>query len=239
MSRLAALDSERHRDLRVNPAHGASYGDNVPLCPLVTAELGDAAADVPVLLARDGDTGEIYLAALLGFDEGENLMLDGSRWTARHKPLRLQHAPFYAHAGDEDLKVYIDLDSPRVTRRGEPLFEADGAPSPYLEHIRSVLAELLAGQAATRAFAARLLDLGLAQPIGLALPFSDGQRRLDDLFSVNRDAVAGLADAAVVALHRSGELELIHLMMASLRHLDTLVDIKQARVAAMARAANG
>ncbi len=239
MSRLTALDSARHAALRVNPAHGAAFGDDVRLCSLVAAEIADAAVDVPVLLARDGDTGEIYVAALLGFDEGENLMLDGGRWIARHKPLSLQHPPFYAHPTADGADVYIDLDSPRVGVRGEPLFDADGAFSPYLEHIRSVLAELLAGQAKTQAFAARLLDLGLVEPLQLALPFADGERRLAGLFALRREAVAALPDEAVVALHRRGELELIHLMTASLRHLEILVRLKEGRIANETKAANG
>ena len=219
--KLIALDSQKHRAVRVNPADGADVGDHVHLCPVVTAEFADIAADMPILLTQDVESGEFFPVALLGFEAGENLFLNGNRWLAHHKPLRLQHAPFLASAGDKGLEMFIDLDSARVGGRGEPLFNADGSASPYLDYIGSILTELLAGEETTRGFVATILQLGLAEPVGL--------EAAGDFYTISRDALAALPDAAVLALHRSGDLELIHLMTASLIHLQALERLREAR----------
>ncbi len=233
MTRLAAVDPDAHRHLRVNPVHAAAHGDAVRLAPVVTAEFSALVSDFPIVLSRDPATGEIFCAAVLGFEDDENLFLDGHAWLATHKPLHLQRQPFFASLSDRGAALYIDLDSGRVGTRGERLFTDDGQASPYLDHIRSILAELLAGLETTRAFITRLLDLSLVEPAHLSFDFGGGiTRTLSGLFAIDTQKLARLPDAAIVALHRSGDLERIHVMAASLAHLPALVRRKQARLAA-------
>ncbi len=239
MSRLIPLDSQRHRDLRVHPGHGLAAEDRVNLTPVVTAEFSALAGDYPIFLAQERETGAFNAVALLGFDEGENLFLEDTAWLAEHKPLNLQRQPFFADAGDSEVRLFIDLDSPRVGTRGEPLFDGDGRPAPYLDHIRSVLAELLAGMEATRAFIARVLDLDLVEAARLSVPFADGGRTLDGLFAVRPDVLAGLPDDVVLQLFRAGDLELIHLMMASLARVRPLARRRERRLAEDTTAAHG
>lgn len=215
MTRLVPLHNDLHRDLRIHPGHGVGPEDHARLCPVVLAELATASADFPLFLARDRETGAFDVMAVMGFSDGENLYLDGAAWMAEHKPLDLQRQPFYANAGDDGVQMFVDLDSPRAGRSGEPLFTPHGQPEPYLEYVHSVLTELLAGLGPTRAFATRVLDLGLAEPA--SLPGMAG-----DLFTISPRVLAALPDATVLALFRAGDLERIHLMIASLAHLPGL-----------------
>ncbi len=215
MTRLVPLHNDQHRSLRIHPGHGIGREDHAGLCPVVLAELAAAAADFPLFLGRERETGAFDITAVMGFADGGNLYLDGATWTAEHKPLHLQRQPFYAHAGEDGVQMFVDLDSPRAGRSGEPLFTPGGQPEPYLEYVHSVLAELLAGLGPTRAFATRVLDLGLAEPA--ALP-----GLADELFTIRREALAALPDATVLDLFRLGDLERIHLMIASLAHLPGL-----------------
>lgn len=239
MTRIVTLDSRQHRDLRVNPTHGAVFGDAERLVPVVTAEFADLALDMPILVVRDADTGAFHLAALMGFDDGENLFLDGSAWQAVHKPLDLQRRPFFAQVGEDGADMMIDLDSPRTGLRGEPLFDPDGAPSPFLDHMRSILAALMRGHTASQAFVEHLLDLNLLESVRLAIDFADRPRVLDGVFTLRREGVEALPDQAVLALHHSGELELIHLMLASFGHLPGLIRRKELRLLQQGSVATG
>lgn len=230
MTRLAPLDPGLHLALRVHPGHGLAPEDHANICPVVTAEFSALVTDYPVFLAQEAETGAFNAVVLMGFDEGENLFLDGGGWLAGHKPLNLQRQPFYAHDSGNGTALYVDLDSPRAGTRGERLFDDDGQPSPYLDHVRSVLAELLAGLETTRAFIARLLDLNLVEQARLAFPFEDGERRLDGLYSLRPGGLDDLPDDVALSLLRAGDIELMHLMAASLGHLPALARRRQARL---------
>ncbi len=225
---LIALNSERHRDLRVDPAHGLD-GDHVRMCPVVTAEFAEVSADMPILLTRHGANGQAVAVALMGIDDDENLYLEAGQWLSGHKPLSLRHEPFFARLHRDQPEILIDMASPRVGRHGERLFDDDGRATPYLDYIGAILADLVTGQKTTAAFVDRLLDFGLLEPAELTLDLPGGERTLDDCFTISRDALATLSDDAVVTLHRLGDLELIHLMLASLTHLKTLERLKRAR----------
>ena len=59
--------------------------------------------------------------------------------------------------------------------------------------------------------------------------FDDGtKRRLEGLYTVNQDAVRTLPDANVIDLFRRGYLQLIYLMIASLKQVPVLARKKNA-----------
>jgi hypothetical protein len=78
-----------------------------------------------------------------------------------------------------------------------------------------------------------LVKLRLIEPIDISLTFDDGTRRqLEDLYTVNQDALRALPDAQVLELFRSGYLQLIYLMIASLKHVPVLARMKNNRLLA-------
>ncbi len=75
--------------------------------------------------------------------------------------------------------------------------------------------------------------LGLIQPVELDLQFNATTTgRLRGFHAIDRERLAGLADADVVSLHRSGWLEGAYLMLVSLYNVNRLVARKRARLAA-------
>jgi SapC len=220
MSNIVLLDSQSHRKLRVHAQAAAHYGDDQRFVAVVVNEFHALAMHYPILFSKDADTGQFYCGAMLGFDAGENLFLDEHRTSGVYRPLNLQRGPFLTSGSD----LAIDLDHPRVAQSGDqPLFTEAGEPTAYLQSIMGLMRELRPGLERTRIFIDTLLSLTLIEPVTVSARFDDGtDREFTGLYTVNRDQLKDLADAAVLDLFRRGYLQLIYLMLASLKHVSAL-----------------
>jgi hypothetical protein len=87
--------------------------------------------------------------------------------------------------------------------------------------------EMRPGLERTRIFIDTLLGLTLIEPVTISARFDDGtDREFTGLYTVNRDQMNDLADAAVLDLFRRGYLQLMYLMLASLKHVSALAQKK-------------
>jgi hypothetical protein len=236
MPNIAVLNNEAHRTLRVQAGAAARYGDNQRFVPVIVGVFPYLAVHYPILMTKDQDTGAFFIGAMLGFDEGENLFLD-VRGMETYRPLNLQRGPFFT-AGNE---VAIDLDSPRIGADGRPLFTEEGEPSQYLQSIMALFRDLGRGLEQSKAFVEKLAALKLLEPVDINLSFDDGSRRtLTGLYTIGQEALRRLPDEAVLELFRNGYLQLIYLMLASLKQVPVLAQKKNSALlratAGMARA---
>jgi len=217
VANIVALNNEIHRDLRVRGEAAARFGDDKRFVPLIAGEFALAAAHYPILLTKDTNTGGFFAGAMLGFDEGENLFLDENGMRT-YRPLNLQRGAFFT-AGED---MAIDLDSPRIDAGGEALF-ADGRPTPYLESMAQLFRDLVPGVEVTRVFVDTLVRMRLVEPIDITLSFDDGGNRiLEDLYTINQDALRDLPDTEALDLFRRNYLYLIYLMIGSLKQIPVL-----------------
>lgn len=218
MTNIALLNNETHRALRVQPGASARYGDNQRFVPAILGEFPHLAVHYPILLTKDQDTGAFFAGAMLGFDEGENLFLD-ARGMETYRPLNLQRGPFFT-AGNE---VAIDLDSPRIDDGGKPLFTESGEPTQYLQSIMALFRDLKPGLDMTKAFVQTLVSQKLIEAIDVDLAFDDGSKRtLTGLYTISQPALKALPDSSVIDLFRRDYLQLIYLMIISLRQIPVL-----------------
>jgi SapC len=224
MSNIVLLDSRSHRKLRVHAQPAAHYGDNQRFVAVVVNEFPALAMHYPILLSKDADTGRFYCGAMLGFDAGENLFLNEHRAAGMYRPLNLQRGPFLTSGPD----LAIDLEHPRVAASGDQeLFTQAGEPTGYLQSIMGLMRDLRPGLERTRIFIDTLLDLKLIEPVTISARFDDGtDREFTGLYTVNRDQLKELADAAALDLFRRGYLQLIYLMLVSLQHVSALAQRK-------------
>jgi hypothetical protein len=237
VTNVVILNSETHRKLRVHAQPSPDLGDGQRFVSVVVGEFPSLALHYPILFSKDSDTGQFYCGAMLGFDPGENLFIEAHREENLYRPLSLQRGPFYT-AG-EDLAV--DLDHPRVSPAGDQaLFGDSGEPSPYLQGVMRVMRELKPGQERTKIFIAALMELKLIEAITIKAQFDDGtQREATGLYTVSREALMGLSDAAVLDLFRRGYLQLIYLQRASLDHVAMLAHRKNRRFLAQQQRRSG
>jgi len=228
MTRIALLDQEAHRALKVEARAAAAYGDNQRFVQVTVSELPHLVVHYPVLFSKSAQTGAFFCGAMLGFDPGENLFLQEWAQGGLYRPLMLQRGPFYAQGP----KLAIDLDDPRVgVEGGTPLFTEHGEPTAYLHSVRYAFTELTSGTEATKGFIVRLLELNLIEPIDIDAEFDDGTaRNCVGLYTVNQEKLSTLPDATVVELFRRGYLRFMHLMIASRRQVPVLARMKNRRL---------
>jgi hypothetical protein len=227
MTNIVALNSLTHRSLRVQAEASAKLGDNQRFVPVVITEFPLLVTHYPILFSKDTETGAFLCGAMLGIDEGENLFLKEGKGHEGYRPLNLQRVPFFV-AGDD---LAIDLDHARIAGdTGQSLFNEKGEPTPYLDSIKAAFQHLKPGMEMTKRFVETLLKLNLVEPVDITLGFDDGSKRnLADLYTVNQDVLRKLPDADVLDLFRRGYLQLIYLLIASLKQIPVLAQKKNDR----------
>ena len=228
MTNIVVLDNKLHRSLRVQAGAASHLGDNQRFVQVIVREFPLLAVHYPILFSKDSDTGAFFCGAMMGFDTGENLFLQEGGGQESYRPLNLQRAPFFIAGGE----VAIDLDHPRVSETtGQYLFDQSGTPTTYLESIVNAFRDLRPGLEMTKVFIDTLMGLKLIEPIDISLAFDDGEKReLKGLYTVNHDVLKALPDGAVLDLFRRGYLQLIYLMIASLKQIPVLANKKNNRL---------
>ena len=236
MSKHAILTHEEHADLRVRTEPGAALGDAVMAAFTVPLEFRRIQHDFPILFRRDNQTGRFSALALLGFENGENLFLEGDRWEADYRPMSMAIQPFLLGRtadGEGQHQVHIDLDHPRISKGGEGtlLFEATGRPTPHVERVGEMLAELDEGYRGSESFFEALERHELLEPFFLDVELKNGSKhRMVGYHLINEDKLRTLEASAIAELHTDGHLMPIFMAVASLSNLSALVERKNKRL---------
>jgi hypothetical protein len=233
MTKPVLLNNIDHKDLRIATGRGKHYGDDVMSALTFPGEFRQLQACYPIVFAKSADGVGFQCLALFGFQQGENLFLDGATWDAPYLPLAIERQPFLIGRGGGELTVHVDLEHPRIDPAGQPVFLPHGGTTPYIERINSTLLALHEGLESAPAFIAALLENELLESFVLDIELDDGsQNRLAGFYTINEDRLAALAPAAVERLHRAGHLEALYMALASLAQFRNLIDRKNRRNAA-------
>jgi hypothetical protein len=239
MSNHAILTSEAHRDLRVSTHRGAEFGDDVMCCMTVPAEFRQVQNEYPILFRMNAERNGFSAFALFGFENGENLFLDGGRWAARYRPLAMDIQPFLIgrssqgqNSGQETGQVHIDLGSARIAKmEGTRVFDELGRPTPYLETIAEKLGELDEGYRTSGDFFATLMTYNLLEPLALDITLNDGaMHRFVGFHVIHEERLRALPPETVAELHAKDYLMPIYMALASLSNIGRLVERKNKRL---------
>lgn len=234
MTSHALLTPEDHANLRVRSERGADLGDAVMSCLVMPDEFRQVQDSYPILFQRGRDRESFAAVALFGFEEGENLFLDGDRWDAAYRPLAIDIQPFLigaAASGSDSKQVHVDLASPRIAKReGVRVFDEFGQPTPFLEAVAEKLGALDIGYQRAGDFLSALDRLDLFEPLTLEVMLDDGStNRLVGFHVIDEDKVRTLDSTALGELHRSGHLMPLFMALASLVNLGHLIERKNRR----------
>lgn len=225
MAALEYVSRDAHAGLRMQRTNGAGRH----FVQVVPSEFARIATRCPILFTKHADTGAFYAGALLGFSAGENLLAREDGAFDGIPALDHEREGFFIVEDD----LAIDRDHPRFGEAsGAALFDPEGEPSADLRKVQRALAALKVGLEESDAFIRPLLDLRLIEPIDISLGFDDGERiRLEGLYSIGRDGLAELDDAAALRLFRAGHLQLACIMIESLNQIPLLAQRRNARLA--------
>jgi hypothetical protein len=235
MSNHQILNPTDHLDLRIRTDASAELGDAVMAALAVPAEFRRIASEYPILFRYDAASQNWSALALFGFEQGENLFLDGGRWDAAGKPLSVSVQPFLigrSQAGDGPAQVHIDMNSPRIADgdEGVRVFDAEGRPSPYLEAAIEMLGMLDEAYRASADFFAAAARYDLLEPFSMDVTLDSGaMHRMVGYSIVNEEKLAELEPGILAELHAAGHLAALYMAVASLGNLGKLVRRKNRR----------
>ena len=230
----APITRAGHGDCFVEVGGTFDFSADINSVPLMAVEFPHAASEYAVVFGGSGT--EVTPAVILGVRGTENLFLgEGGTWTGKYVPAFLRRYPFVFSQNDDRLVLCIDESYPGLNRegRGQPLFAADGAPSPYVDGVVKFLQDYQAQFEATKRVCAHLVSLGLLEPMQAQVTMTEGTNlSLGGFMAVNRDKLKALPAATLAEMAQSDELEMIHLHLHSLRNFDGLRDRLSARLTA-------
>lgn len=229
MSHPVLLNNVDHKDLRIITTRGSQYGDNVMTALTFPHEFRNLQAHYPIVFFKSEDGTSFHSAALLGFQENENLFLNQDGWDATYIPLTIARQPFLIGSAKGEMLLHVNLESPRVSRtHGEPLFLEYGGNTDFLEQMCSALRTIHDGLELAPAFSVALMELNLLESFVFDVQLLDGsQHRLAGCYTINEERLHALGGQALEQLNRVGFLQPVYMVIASLSNLSALAERKR------------
>lgn len=239
MENLVALEQSAHQHIKIDTQKAQSHAENINMIPVVMAELNQIAVQQPIVFAKNSETGEFTLNALLGFEQHENLFYQHSQWQGVYLPLQLQRQPFFVgdtHAKQTQYPVCINLNSPAVINNQaqsqndlEPIYTQNAEESGYFKKIKQCLGYLLQGEIDNKKLIDTLLQHELLQPLSLEVTFQNSQKtKLNGLYTINQERLAQLDSDQITLLHQRALLPAIYTVITSLGQIYPLIERKNA-----------
>ena len=239
MTNFALLNNADHQDLRIITERSAAYGDDVMYAMTFPFEFRSVQAHYPILFHRDAK-GDFYPVALFGFNDRENLFLDGAGWSAAYVPAMIRRQPFLI--GFQDAKdpgvtapgrvLSIDMDHPRVSKdSGEALFQPLGGRTPYLEGMANLLESIYGGYVHCKAFVSAVREHGLIEPVTFEIELDDRSRnQLLGFHTIDEEKLQALSGDTLAAFAKSGFLMPLFMILASMSNIRGLIELKNRRL---------
>lgn len=236
---LVQLNAQLHRHKKLQRFNDFSVLSTAHAVMLNAVEFPLAALAFPIIfVAANTSDPNIGAAAMMGLVPNDNLFVEGSDWAGSYVPAFFRRMPFMTAplAGTDQMGVYVDVQWPGLSdTEGEPLFTDEGEQAPALAGAIDFLKAFDEEARRTAHLCARLDALGLLTPMKADVTLPDeSSLSIDGFMVVDEQKLAQLPDAAVLELHRSGALALVHAHLMSLNQIRSLIDRHARRTAAPA-----
>jgi hypothetical protein len=221
------VSSGRHGKASVEPGKGYAFARAINSVPLMAVEFPLAAPEYAIVFARNGE--EVLPAAILGARAGQNLYVreDGS-WGANYLPAFIRRYPFIFSTGDDGKTFTLCVDEAfqglNYLGRGQPLFDAQGRQTLYVDNVLTFLQEYRAQFQRTQAFCRKLVELELLEPMRAQFTLGGEKMSLGGFQAVDRQKLKALSGDTLAQLAATDELELIYLHLQSMRNFALVKD---------------
>ena len=209
------------------------------ICPLIVQELPKAAMHLPIAFVPNKE--EFTLVALLGLDQGQNLLLSAQGlWQGSYLPMQYRSYPFLlANSGDNEQILCIDAASGLITEKpeGEAFFNEDGTPASTVASIFAFMQKVASGRQITAHVCSLLQKHNLIQPWDIKVQKESGVQTIAGLYRIDEDAFNGLSGEALTDLRNGGALPAIFCQLLSMQHLPVLARLLESHIKAESAAA--
>ncbi len=222
-NRPARLNRIEHAKLRFTPLANFEFARKVTAVPLMAVEFPLACRQYPIIFVQSPE-GVVGAQAVLSLAEGVNSFVDfKGRWTATYVPAFIRRYPFVlAEIPDkpDDFDVAFDEGSGCFhPKKGEPLFDDQGAPTAFLQAQIDFLKNFHAEHQRTRQVLETLKTDGLLVPfnVDIVRGGDKAQFAVRNTLAVDEAKLAGLASEKVGAYLKSGMMAMIYAHLISLQ----------------------
>lgn len=236
--RTVPLDPAVHRHRKISPLTDFGMTAGLHAVFITATEFAQAALEFPIVFVESAPrdaAGRTVMSpvALLGLGHGENLHVEGGRWTARYVPAFIRRYPFLTAkaAGSSTTHVLVDDTWSGFSDDGaEPLFLAGDAPAPALQRTMDFLERFELESERTRLFCERLVSLAVLKEMKADATLPNGETlSVDGFHAIDEDKLHTLPDPTALALWRNNFLMLMQAHLMSLANIRHLVERKAAR----------
>jgi hypothetical protein len=232
--------NDKHRNWSVS-VDDLNFVRGLTSVPLLATEIVFAAAEYPVVFLATENPGEYIPVALMGLNEGENLLLkEDGKLATRYVPAFIRRYPFILAGTKESdmLTVCIDEGSKACFpdgSTGRRLFDDSGEQSDHLKGVIEFLKEYHERAELTKAFCKKLHELDVFEPMQAQITFKDREDAnftLRGVHAVRHEKLKAISDADVLDLFKRDGLEVIYAHIQSLENIKSLINLMSSRMPA-------
>jgi hypothetical protein len=230
---IVPLDANRHAGLGIKRSqlrHFMAARNAVPVC---IAEFFYAARHYPIVFVKDS-AGAMCASAITGLRQHENLFVDArGDWREQvYVPAWIRRFPFYSAEGSDavtpDRKMIL-VDEAGLEPSGEPFFDSAGEETEKWKATRELLADYIAAERLTLAFAARMLELDLLEAFDAQInPERQDRMQVTGMYRIDENRLNRLPAKTIRELMRRGEMSRIYAHLISLENFAKLLDLSAA-----------
>lgn len=235
-ARVVPVDKRRHAGHGLRTPRRHAWSAQLHACSLTLPEIARAALDYPIAFSREDRSGEFVPVAVLGLYTGQNLYVDAQgQWRAgTYLPVYIRRHPFCVAEAAPVKGVAQDklvcVEDGALVPDAQPLFDAQGAPTPAWKPVHELIETHEAARQQTRVFTRRLEALNLLMPFqAVAVPKAGERSRLTGLYRVDESKLAALGARDLRILLKKGELRALYAHSISLDNFGRLLDYAAAR----------
>lgn len=231
---IVLLDSNKHKNLRIKSTTRFEYMYNRNMVPLVASEFMSAAINFPIFFIKEANTAEFKAAALLGFEQDENLYFTPEQLRTSYLPKNVQRYPFVLvaeNADAENFAIGFDASSDLVNEtEGYRIFDENGEPSKEFQSLTNFLSDIMTKEQATKNFIDCLIDNDLIHEASISLSFGEqGKTNLNGVYKVNEERLNELEPELLTELYEKKYLAAIYAHLTSLGQLQKMVGLKRVK----------
>ena len=220
------------------PAPGATpeFCRSTNALALSFSEFNAAARDYPIVFTS-ADAGKTYAPLIvLGLADAQNLFVDAAgAWDATaYVPAFVRRYPFCISmlevAQEQRVEKVVCIASAHVNRRGVPLFDAAGRPTPQWQAAEQLLQDYQRDLEVTARMCATFADLGLFSPFTFQVRQGEASElKLQGMHRIDEPKLKALEPAKLAALVTQGLMGKIYAHMHSLENFARLYQRAVAR----------
>ena len=228
MANPVPLNKDKHSAYKVVESSDYSRYKNQHLIPIVAQDFYTLPSEFPLVFVKNSESGEFVAVAMMGFNNGHNIYCQTEEWATPVRPIGFTNPPFSVARVSKDgnqIAILIDESSPLISdSEGEPLFNADGEFTDYLNRRFDSVAKIAEQTVQTQAFCKHLASKKLFVTKQLTIQHHQNSPKyvIDGIYTIDEYLLKQMPLEEFDEMRQNGLLGLVYAHLTSLSQLNRL-----------------